>query len=172
MKKLITVMLAFVIVATCIVSTASATQGDPIVTIELEDTAYVRTPTQNVTNPGDPIASWSATVENVSGARSVSISKDITAKIGKSWSTTFNTSKIFSDDHNAFKVVVSNVSGSRYKVLVANNNGWAYESPESTSGCTVTVSNVSGSDTYTVYVQNVGTGTLSAHVKISSYYNS
>lgn len=101
----------------------------------------------------------------------VSISKDFTANVGGSWSTSFNTGKIFADDHNAFRTIVSDVSG-KYKILITDDKGHEYESPEySDSGVTVTTTNAWSDRTFTVYILNTGTRTVTGHVKISSYYN-
>lgn len=101
----------------------------------------------------------------------VSIDKDFSISTGKSWSTDFTMTKWFADDHNAFKVVVSGVSGGSYKVVIEGSNGLSYTSDESTSGRTITVTNAQSDVKYTVYILNTGSGTVSGNVKISSYYN-
>lgn len=102
--------------------------------------------------------------------RAVSIDKDFSVSTGKSWSTDFDMTKWFADDHNAFKVIVSDVSGT-YKLIIEGDNGFSYTSDELTSGCTCTATNVPSGVKYTVYIVNTGSGTLSGNVKISSYYN-
>lgn len=174
MKRKLIAVLCGVMLVSSLSLMAFAASADPSVNAEVvtaEGTPYVPVAVQTVGNPNDPVGSCSETVENLPETRAVSISKNISVQIGNSWSTTFDTAKIFADDHNAFKVVVSNVSGSKYKIIVKNNTGWTYETTEYTGGSTVTVTNASGSKDYTVYVLNTGTGTLSANVKISSYYN-
>ena len=104
-------------------------------------------------------------------SRSVSISTDFTVNVGKSFIRSFNTGNLFTEDHNAFKVIVSDTNGSSYKVLVLNDQGWSFESNEYTSGCTVTITNAFADQTFTVYILNTDTSTLTGHVKISSYYN-
>ena len=103
--------------------------------------------------------------------RAVSIDKDFSVSTGKSWSTDFNMTKWFADDHNAFKVIVSDVSGGSYKLIIEGDNGLSFTSEEYTKGCTATVTNAHPGVEYTVYIVNTGSGTLSGNVKISSYYN-
>ena len=82
-----------------------------------------------------------------------------------------NKYKVFEKDpHNEFKVRVSNVKGSTYKVHVYNNNK-EFLTKEHSGGCTVTVTNANSKATYYVKIMNTGTKTLTAHVTISSYYN-
>lgn len=104
--------------------------------------------------------------------RAVSIDKDFSIATGKSWSANFTMTKWFADDHNAFKVIVSDVSGGSYRVKIEGDNGFSYTSDEYTnSGCTLTITNAQSSVKYTVYIGNTGSGTVSGNVKISSYYN-
>lgn len=103
---------------------------------------------------------------------SVNISENFTVAVGKSWERSFNTGVLFADPHNAFKVIVSDVTG-KYKIIITDNKGYEYESPEySNKGATVTIVNAWSDRTFKVNIVNVSTTTLTGHVKLSSYYNS
>ncbi len=103
--------------------------------------------------------------------RAISISKDFSCATGKSWSTTFTVNKLFAEDHNAFKVVISNLKSGKYKIIIEGSDGYSYTSSEHSTDRTITVTNAkSGDVSYTVYIVNVGSGELAGHVKISSYY--
>ena len=99
-------------------------------------------------------------------SRSVSISTSFTVKVGASFIRTFHTGNLFVEDHNAFKVIVSNTNGVKYKYGIVNDHGWSYESPEYTVGSSVAITNA-----LNVYIVDTGTRELTGHVKISSFYN-
>lgn len=147
MKRFVGVIMAMVLCFGMAISANAATPNTKEVTVESDKVETVIT-------------------------RAVSIDKDFSVSTGKSWSTDFNMSKWFADDHNAFKVVVSSVSGGSYKVVMEGDNGFSYTSNEyNNSGCTLTVTNAQPDVKYTVYIVNTGSGTVSGNVKISSYYN-
>lgn len=99
-------------------------------------------------------------------SRSVSISTSFTVKVGASFIRTFHTGNLFVEDHNAFKVIVSNTNGVKYKYGIVNDHGWSYESPEYTVGSSVAITNA-----LNVYIVDTGTRELTGHVKISSFDN-
>lgn len=103
--------------------------------------------------------------------RSISASQTIKLKVGESWMKNFNVDVAYQDSHNTFKIIVNNVSGSSYKILVTATNNYEYETKEYTGGCTLTIDNAQPKVYYQVYVLNTGTGTLNAHVQLSSYYS-
>ena len=106
-------------------------------------------------------------------ARIANYSHDVTIKAGKTvLIKSFCMQGYDMDPHNEFKVRVSNVKGSTYKVHVYNNkNNKEFLTKEHSGGCTVTVTNANSKATYYVKIMNTGTKTLTAHVTISSYYN-
>lgn len=122
-------------------------------------------------DPNDPVGSSVPGTDDTFEVNKIDLSKSITVNVGNSWSKSFDTETLIGKDHNAFKVIVSNVSGSSYKVIVENNHGWSYSTSDYTDDCTVTITNTRGIDIYTVYILNTGTGALSADVKINSYYS-
>ena len=56
-------------------------------------------------------------------SRSVSISTRFTVKVGASFIRTFHTGNLFVEDHNAFKIIVSNTNGAKYKYVIVNDHG-------------------------------------------------
>ena len=56
-------------------------------------------------------------------SRSVSISTRFTVKVGASFIRTFHTGNLFAEDHNAFKIIVSNTNGAKYKYVIVNDHG-------------------------------------------------
>ena len=56
-------------------------------------------------------------------SRSVSISTSFTVKVGASFIRTFHTGNLFVEDHNAFKIIVSNTNGAKYKYVIVNDHG-------------------------------------------------
>ena len=56
-------------------------------------------------------------------SRSVSISTNFTVKVGASFIRTFHTGNLFVEDHNAFKIIVSNTNGAKYKYVIVNDHG-------------------------------------------------
>lgn len=180
--SLISMTLSLALIATTTVTFATSpvkadSETAPVEPIVLEEIGEP-TPEHGDLNHGvvDGVTPVGSSVEGVdeSGldlSRSVSISTDFTVNVGKSFIRSFNTGNLFTEDHNAFKVIVSDTNGSSYKVLVLNDQGWSFESNEYTSGCTVTITNAFADQTFTVYILNTDTSTLTGHVKISSYYN-
>lgn len=122
--------------------------------------------------PSDSITEVTTASQNQNDfSRAVSLSEDFSCETGKSWSTSFTTDKWFSDDHNAFKTIIDDFSGGSYKVIIEGSNGYSYTSSEYTSGHSFTTRNAKSNVTYTVYIVNTGSGTISGNVKISSFYD-
>lgn len=180
MKRKLAVLLVCVIAAVSIPVVAFAA-GDkmlePVTTVEVEPGEKI--PVIEVTVNGDPDPNMPYTTaadgaENESSIEqlAVSISRDFSVAVGNSWSTSFNTGKLFVEDHNAFKTIISDVTG-KYKFIITDDQGYEYSSAEYTNrDMTFTTTNAGSSRTFTVYILNTGTSTLTGHVKISSYYNS
>lgn len=103
--------------------------------------------------------------------RKVDLSKSINIDGGDSWKTSFDVGKWWpADDHNAFKIHISNVTG-EYKVLINGSDGYFYESSTYTGGVTVTTINAHNEVTYSVAVVNTKSNQkASMDVKIYSYY--
>lgn len=175
-KKSVSVLLAFVLVLCFVLPASASTITDPdLIEIpgevnyaaeaarlqsEVVDPDLTETPLAPGVLPGDVVE-----------PRSVSVSKNISLPMAGSWSKSF-TMATSSDLHDAFSVIVSNVSGT-YKVMITSTSGYAQSSSEySNSGVKLTKTNALSTVTYTVTVLNTGTDTLTANVKISSYYNS
>lgn len=104
--------------------------------------------------------------------RSVSVSADLDLAVGESWSKTFNTVVWFNDDHDAFRVAVTNVTGT-YKIIITDTDGFEYSSPEMTNAdYGVTIIHAHSDRDFTVYVVNTGSTKMTGHVRLSSFYNS
>lgn len=119
-------------------------------------------------------ATMKTTVESNSvemDSRAVSLSTTFSVSTGSSWSKSFTTNKILAEDHNAFKVVISDFSGGSYKYIIKGSNGYEYTSSEKTTGATFTTTNANSGVTYTIYIVNTSAKTISGSVKVSSYYN-
>lgn len=85
--------------------------------------------------------------------QAVSVSASFSCSVGESWQKTFDTKKFFAEDHNAFKTVITEVSG-KYKVIITGSDGYAYESKEYNGvGVTLTTTNAASSVDYTVTIQ-------------------
>jgi hypothetical protein len=177
MKKKLVGLLACAMIMVLTVSAFAAENQEPVTTLEVAPGEAMAI-AEFVVADGEADADmpYTTVVEGVDETgvietRAVSISKDFSVSVGNSWSTSFDTGKIFVDDHNAFKTIVSDVEG-KYKVLITDDKGYAYETEEFNSrGVTLTTTNASSTRTFTVYILNTGTSTLTGHVKISSYYN-
>lgn len=181
MKRKLAVLLVCVIAVAISIPVVAFAAGDkmlePVTTVEVEPGEKI--PVIEVTVNGDPDPNMPYTTaadgaENESSIEqlAVSISRDFSVAVGNSWSTSFNTGKLFVEDHNAFKTIISDVTG-KYKFIITDDQGYEYSSAEYTNrDMTFTTTNAGSSRTFTVYILNTGTSTLTGHVKISSYYNS
>lgn len=102
---------------------------------------------------------------------SVTHSTNLNLSVGNNWSYSFNTWVAGAEDHNTFNVVTNNMSG-KYKILVVDDKGYQYETPEFTNqDNTVTVWNASSDRWFTVYILNTSFDTLTGSVRLSSYYD-
>ena len=88
---------------------------------------------------------------------------------GTPWNKSFKVDKLVGESHNAFTVKISEVSG-QYSLVITGTNGYSYSSGLKTGGTSVTVSNAVEGVTYTVFIVNPGSQTLSGKVTINSYY--
>lgn len=61
--------------------------------------------------------------------RKIDFSTNISISVNDTWKKRFDTDRLFFADHNAFKVNISNVSGS-FKYIILGGNGYYYESSE------------------------------------------
>ena len=99
-------------------------------------------------------------------SRSVSISTRFTVKVGASFIRTFHTGNLFAEDHNAFKIIVSNTNGAKYKYVIVKRP-WLK----------LRISRIHRwqfcyhHQCFNVYIVDTGTRELTGHVKISSFYN-
>lgn len=101
------------------------------------------------------------------------VNKSVSLKIGTSYSKSFKMNNFLADPHNAFKITVNNPSGNYgdYIVIVTKSDGsWAHKFSRKNYSATVEVNDCVPDVTYTVYVMNIGTKTLSADVNITSFF--
>lgn len=152
LKKKISVIIATAMIATSLAITACADGGNYYKNGIFETTVE------------------ESSSENID-ERSVSLSQDFTAYVGQSWSTHFTMDRIVGENHNAFKVVVTNVKGGTYKVIITSDHGYEYTSSECSGGVTLTTTNANAGERYHVYIVNTGSSPVTGKVKISSYYN-
>ncbi len=101
--------------------------------------------------------------------RKVDIDTSFTIEPGKYFERKFDMKNWPSSPHNALNIVISNTSGSKYYILLLNNEGLEYRSVE--GGTYVNFASVSTTVTYTLRIVNTETKTLTGHITISSYYN-
>ena len=113
------------------------------------------------------VGSSGAAVES----RAISLSEDFYILVGTSWATSFTTDKWFAEDHNAFKVVIDDISAGTYKYIIKGSDGYEYTSAEVSGDHTFTTTNAKGGITYTIYIVNTCASELSGTIKVSSYYN-
>ena len=119
-------------------------------------------------------AATEVTVESSGAAvepRAVSLSEEFEIPVGTSWSMSFTTDKWFAEDHNAFKVVIDDISAGTYKYIINGSDEYSYTSNEVSGDHTFTTTNAKGGVTYTIYIVNTCASELSGTVKVSSYYN-
>mgnify|MGYP003274029536 CR=1 FL=1 len=102
--------------------------------------------------------------------RAISISWDLSIDVGDSLFHWFDTAKLFEDDHNAFKVSITDTSGP-YKVIVYSANGdTRYETGTRTGDLSWVCHNADPDTYYYIYVYNMDTSKLTGHLRISSFY--
>ena len=180
MKKKLAVLLGFALAVSLAVPALATESEDlePVTTVvEVESRETIPIMEFNVAENLDvnmPYSTETEVVESESAITplAVSTSKDFSVSVGKSWSASFNTGKLLTEDHNAFTVVISGVTGT-YKVIITDDYGYEYVSSEYTNtDITITTTNAASYRTFTVYIVNTGSTTLTGHVKISSYYAS
>jgi len=170
MKKRLFGFLMACLMLTTVFGYATAAELSPTTSAEEEPVAVVLS--SSLANDISTGVSRPVTVEDptaVIPVRSVSQTKQLNLAVGKSWSLSFNMNASGSP-HNAFNVVTSNMSG-KYKYIITGSQGYSYESGEyNNQGTTFTTSNAWSNETYTVYIVNTGTTTLTGTVQVSSYY--
>lgn len=175
-KKLAVLLVCVLAIALAVPALAAGSENlEPVTEVEPGE----KVPVVEFTIEGEPDADSPYTtavagvdVSDLGIEPLVSISQNFSVSVGNSWKRSFNTGNLFVEDHNAFKTIVSGVSG-KYKVIITDDQGYEYESAEYTNqDVTFTTTNAWSSRTFTVYILNTGTSTLTGQVKISSYYNS
>lgn len=104
--------------------------------------------------------------------RKIDLSEKISLSAGDTWKERFDTDRFLVSDHDAFRVKLTNVSGS-FKVMILGGNGYFYESSTYTdTNVTFTTINAKADVQYTVSVINTSSDTkLTATVEIESFYN-
>lgn len=104
--------------------------------------------------------------------RKINITESISLSGGDTWKKRFDTDRFLVSDHDAFRVKLTNVSGS-FKVMILGGNGYYYESPTYTdTNVTFTTINAKADVQYTVSIINASNDTkLTATVEIESFYN-
>ena len=167
MKKKLAVLLTCVLVVALSVPALAAGSEDlePVTTVvEVEPGEKVPVMEFTVAENLDanmPYSTETSVVESESAIEplAVSLSKDFSVSVGNSWSTSFDTGKLFTEDHNAFTTIISDVTGT-YKVIITDNYGYEYASSEyKNQGVTITTTNAASYRTFTVYIVNTGSST-------------
>lgn len=104
--------------------------------------------------------------------RKISLTEDISLAAGDTWKERFDTDRIIISDHDAFRVKLTDVSGS-FKLMILGGNGYFYESAVYTDvDVTFTTTNAKADVQYTVSIINVSNDTkFTATVEIESFYN-
>lgn len=118
-----------------------------------------------------PMATEMESASTQENERKINLTKKISLSAGDTWKQSFNTDRFLLADHDAFRVKVTNVSGS-FKVMILGGDGFFYESYSYTnSNATITVKKVDADTQYTVSVINISNNTtLTATVEIESFY--
>lgn len=101
------------------------------------------------------------------GVKEIGYSEDFSVSVGTSWEEAFNLDKLFDVAHDVLKVTVSDVSDGTYKLIIVDEAGATYSTSELTGDRTVTITGAEANSSYTVYVVNTGTATVTGHITIS-----
>lgn len=147
-KKLVSFILAITMMLSVCISVSAATSSTTEITTAIESDS------------------------SQDNERKINITESISLSGGDTWKKRFDTDRFLVSDHDAFRVKLTNVSGS-FKVMILGGNGYYYESPTYTDiSVTFTTINAKADVQYTVSIINANNDTkLTATVEIESFYN-
>lgn len=139
-----------------------------VMCLSLSVPAFAADVTENVA-PVEPLALGGSEFDVAPAA--IDVSQSFSLPTGDTWIKSFKMNKLLANPHNAFKVVISNVSGGgSYTLIIKGSNGYNFTSAPLSYGATKTVEYAAKDVTYTVYIVNNSANTVRGNVAITSYY--